>query len=578
LGELTVKKPTGPSVQETPTVQMVPGKPYQPNNLLGIYKQNLYYELGSDGKPVSNTVYTSPSKTETVQVQSAGITKLGQPQRQYAPGQPIYQNIDTLKITSGPQPLRLPDKVPSVGGIGRENYNSVLGLYSRPSDTAGKQTPYLRQPTTQEQTAMLKAYESGQLPVEQPIESTTFFRGGQEVTIKSNYKTSPTYSSGEGTMTYQPNVVFSAIKPDQTVGVERRIEETILRGRQLAGGTYLTNYDEPIYLRTYYDRQNLQAILNDTSGSGGGGAKKLREFLRIQQAKLKMDMSRFNELTDKQLTIGLSPSEQTEYFNLEKRINNGQVGTLRQVMIKATDEQGGRTSGLWLEGLRNAYQSEKGVLKYQIAGAAVGGVAGLVPGVGSVVSGISKVLKPITSKTATISFSGLVAGGAAMGEYAQTKDTGYAIAAGVGAGSGFLLGMYSKPIVEGSVKLSKATVQTAKKIFMEFDKRFATLPEGPTKYGMGVGSTMSKSEYDQEMIYRYVQEYADKNGMSYDEAYSQLIIKSGLNGIKKAVISGRDNYDPKSVIDKLKETIQQIKDNPNFSEEDRAGLIESGQN
>lgn len=289
----------------------------------------------------------------------------------------------------------------------------------------------------------------------QPIEDVTTFFGGKEIstTVQPQFGT---IISDTGLAPWQRrDVVVRDISPIYSRGIVRRIEEFIP-----GAGIPITTMQEEVYLTSSEEVKKFNKLI---SSMKPGAARDLTIFLRNQQAKLKKDIGRYNQLVFKAGTeVGLTSKEIEELRVIRLKLNTGQKGTVRDIIQQATvsaELTGEKVSILGIEttprvarmGLLGgvaAYKVERDVLAFQVGGATIAGGLGLTPTGTAILGTVAKVAKPLKY---TIAPLGIGFGGVAgYQEYKRYGDIGDALAVGLGTTGGFFGAAYSREIFRGA--------------------------------------------------------------------------------------------------------------------------------
>lgn len=367
---------------------------------------------------------------------------------------------------------------------------------------------------------------------------TLFSVGGQQLYLRERR-----VEEG-GTIEYQPSTIayLKDVEPDYSRGVRQRVTEFLPSG----AGQALALDNEPIYVTNSQEVDKLIKLLNKKSP---GSARELTIFLRDQQAKLKKDLLRYNELDIKSNTAGgLSSEEYNEAIKLQNKINKGQLGTLNDIIYRGSLDSYRAGEDLTiptpkgdikinpllaraaLNFGRTAYNLQTEVLTYQLAGG-VGASLLNLSGTGRSLMGlVSKASKPFKYANAGVGVGvGTIFG---VKEFKKRGDIIDSLSVGLGATTGFYSAVYSKQLVEGTTKVLNFGVRsTARTGRFLFDNRI----KGKR------GSLMSQQEtYDSELD--EVVSVVDDNGqviqMTKRDALARGLDKRIISrsGLKKAFV------------------------------------------
>lgn len=314
------------------------------------------------------------------------------------------------------------------------------------------------------------------------------------------------------------------IEPVYDTTFKKRVTELLPGG----AGVVLAQLNEAVYLASGEDAEKLkQLLLRKDPGAGAA----VRKFLREQQAELKKALGRYTELAVKsQSEEGLTQEEFDESVVLRSIITQGQVGTLGDIVYKATEEAvrrgeevtlipgiGGpnispRTARRGIIAGTAAYDVLTDVLAIQLAGGAAAGLLAATPAGASVVRGVSTIARPL--RYTTIPLGGTIGGFYGVREFQRRGDIGDAFAAGIGGAAGFFGGVYSRQIVEGGTKLAKYT-------FKQVDK-LTDLPKGGSqRFFTGVGAQQQTTQLTAQQI-QQAAAYAKAKGISLQQAIREL--------------------------------------------------------
>jgi len=230
------------------------------------------------------------------------------------------------------------------------------------------------------------------------------------------------------------------IEPDFDRGIVRRAEEYIP-----IAGIPLTALREPAYLP---DSESVEKFNELIKSPKPGAAKELTDFLREQQAEYKKDVGEYNELSLRLQAKADSVTQEdiNKVNEIANKLNIEQF-TLRGLLQERTDkaaEEGKKVEILGLKvdpktarraliASKAGYKVSKELLAFEAA-AALGAPLVAKTGIGA------RVLKS-TQKASPVLVPLIASGisvGAGVQEYKKYGDIGDAIAAGAGAGLGFL--------------------------------------------------------------------------------------------------------------------------------------------
>lgn len=368
----------------------------------------------------------------------------------------------------------------------------------------------------------------------------TYLLGDKELQL---YPTDIPTMGGKGTSITSFGV--SDIKVDGSARIIRKAEEYIP-----VAGTALTAFQENVYLPTIESGEKFNTLI---SSKKPGAAKELRIFLRNQEVQYKKDIGQYN-LLQAQLSTKeeVTQDDINEINTLGQRIERGYKGTLKDVTRTAVQEKGTTGAALLYGGLRlgqTAYGIEKTYLGFQLGGALAGGL--LPAGVTSAIAGSRTV-----STLGRLYVPGLF-GGAALrtgtgfvkGEYAPEY---------LGESAGILFGglgsYYSKPIVEGSWRLTKATGRGLK---FAGERLGQTGYQQPKLVAGKRGSTQMYGGQVAESEYAYGGDLYKKRLKQFKDYVNRIketktFDKSGKEVIVKTFPSAQEKFDRlKPFLDKL---------------------------
>ncbi|MCK5023924.1 MAG: hypothetical protein KAS04_07140, partial [Candidatus Aenigmarchaeota archaeon] len=246
------------------------------------------------------------------------------------------------------------------------------------------------------------------VPKKKEFVPSTMYLGRKEITTRLQPHYGTIIETGLAGVKPSERIVMTAedIKAEYATTLEKRLTEFIPFG----AGTALSQLEEPVYLPS---NEDTKKFINLLEKKGPTAAANVRKFLRDQAAKLKRDLGRYNQLSLKADTEkGITQEEYDESVKLKVKIEQGQRGTLRDIVYEATEEAKRRGEKARLFGARGievspravgigltfteaAYKAGVRVLAAQAAIGTAGLVAGATPTGVAMMSTIGKVTAPL---------------------------------------------------------------------------------------------------------------------------------------------------------------------------------------
>lgn len=426
---------------------------------------------------------------------------------------------------------------------------------------------YIRDPFAPIKTKEVKEQWFGGQP-----KTETLFFGDKEIIVSDKPIVTPSIYGGTPTITFGE---VRDIKADQEVGIVRKIEESVGGLSKIPGFSFIGKaspyisgaFSEEAYLPTKEDADKYADLLEQ------GNARKLREFLRDQQAELKKDIGKYNSI---QAILGATQpttEEQIKKYNdrieelnrLQTKISQGYRGTGWDILKGGAEDYTRRGENLNLFGMQvspgfaagslygatSSYGILKNVLAFQTGAGIAGAALGTTTTGAALLTGAGKLGKGLTGVT-FLSGAGLSLG-AAVSAQSQYDYTPYAIGGGLGTAAGFFGGIYSRQVVSGVGKAAKSVGRglkyTGEKIgefgSMEVSgikgKRASvqvTRAESEYVYDYSTGRFIKKSQLDLQKV---------REGLLFKKEGKTVIVKSFNEKLS----------DIKKVLDKLKNATPQ---------------------